>query len=52
MADHTSVNLTNEQKDRILEKIREDVGARNAFKLFLGKEHAEENLHFIEVGMN
>jgi hypothetical protein len=49
MAETASLNLTNDQKERIFEKIREDVMARNSFKLFLQKEFAEENFLFIEV---
>ena len=42
------LNLTSLQKERILEKIRNDIQGRNSFKQFLAKEFAEENLLFIE----
>ena len=43
------LNLTIQQKERILEKIRGDTQGRNSFKIFLSKEFADENLLFVEA---
>ena len=43
------LNLTIQQKERILEKIRDDTQGRNSFKGFLAKEFADENLLFVEA---
>ena len=43
------LNLTIQQKERILEKIRTDTQGRNSFKNFLAKEFADENLLFVEA---
>ena len=44
-----TVNLTAEQKEKILVKIRSDNVGRNSFKRFLASEYAEENLLFVEA---
>ena len=43
------LNLTVQQKERILEKIQGDNQGRNSFKAFLAKEFADENLLFVEA---
>lgn len=43
------LNLTVQQKERILDKIRNDNQGRNSFKNFLSKEFADENLLFVEA---